>query len=83
MKLTYVIPTKPSRSFVRGDIVDVMDREGLVISTRRVVRAGKRVAVTDCGRRWNQNGYWIGENGSWPFPWIKHSRRKSLPSRPT
>lgn len=77
MTLTYVVPTKPSRPFVRGDFVDVMNRDGRRLSTRRVKRAGKRIVVTDCERRWEQsNGYWVGETGSFPFPWIRHSRRK-------
>lgn len=78
MTLTYVRPTKPSRPFERGDFVDVMDRLGNRSETRKVVRAGKYVVLTDCGRRWDQRGFWRGENGSWPFPWIRHSRRKAV-----
>jgi hypothetical protein len=75
--LTYVIPTTPSRPFVVGDLVDVMSRDGKRASTVRVMRAGKRTIKTRCGRTWMQNGYWKGENGSWPFPWVRHSRRKT------
>lgn len=78
LTLTYVMPTKPSRPFVRGDIVDVMDREGKRMSTRKVVRVQGHWVVTDCQRMWTQNGYWVGSAGTWPFPWIKHSRRKSI-----
>ena len=77
MTLTYVLPTKPSRQFVRGDLVDVMDREGHRMSTRKVVRVQRHWVVTDCKRMWTQDGYWVGDTGTWPFPWIRHSRRKS------
>lgn len=75
--MTYVQPTKPSRPFKRGDLVDAMDREGNRMSTVRVVRAGKRIVRTSCGRTWSQRGWWIGEQ-EWPFPWIRHSRRKDV-----
>jgi hypothetical protein len=78
MTLTYVVPTNPRRAFKRGDIVDVMDRECKRMSSQRVTFARKNFIVTECGRHWNQDGWWIGENGTWPFPWIKHSRRKSI-----
>ena len=75
--LTYVVPAKPSRPFVVGDLVDVMDRDGRYVSTHRVVRVSKSTCRTDCRRTWMQkNGYWKGESGSWPFPWIRHSRRR-------
>jgi hypothetical protein len=79
--LTYVVPTTPSRPFERGDFVDVMDRDGRRESTRKVVYAGPQVVRTDCGRRWDQRGYWIGENRAWPFPWIRHSRKKTSDTR--
>ncbi len=75
--LTYVMPTKPRRPFVKGDFVDVMDREGKRMSTEKVARVHQQHwVITDCGRMWTQNGYWVGDTGTWPFPWIKHSRRK-------
>lgn len=77
MTLTYVAPTKPSRPFKRGDIVDVMDRDGKRLSTYKITHASKRRVLTDCGRSWDQRGWWLGANGSYPFPWIRHSRRKS------
>lgn len=76
MTLTYSVPPKPSRPFAVGDLVDVMDREGLHLSTRRVVRAGKHTCKTNCGRTWMQTGWLKATNGVWPFPWIRHSRRK-------
>lgn len=76
--MTYVRPTKPSRPFVVGDLVDVMDRDGRRLSTRRVVRVSRSTCKTDCGRTWMQNGYWKGESGEWPFPWIRHSRRRVI-----
>lgn len=75
---TYVVPSKPSRPFVRGDFVDVMDRDGIRMETRRIVRANKRRVLTDCGRAWSQAGWWIGADRSYPFPWIRHSRRNAV-----
>ena len=76
MALIYRVPAKPSRPFVVGDLVDVMDSEAQVLSTRRVVRAGKYTCKTNCGRTWMQTGWFKATNGVWPFPWIRHSRRK-------
>lgn len=78
MTLTYVLPTTPRRPFAKGDFVDVMDREGARLSTQQVVLIDGHWVVTCCGRMWTQKGYWVGDTGTWPFPWIKHSRRKSL-----
>lgn len=76
MSFTFVVPTVPSRPFVKGDIVDTMDREGKRMETVKVLRAGPRVVKTSCGRTWTQDGYYLGHQ-AWPFPWIRHSRRKT------
>lgn len=75
MSLTYVVPTAPSRPFAVGDLVDVMDREGKRMSTTRVMRAGPKIIKTRCKRTWSPRGWYVG-HGEWPFPWIRHSRRK-------
>lgn len=80
MALTYELPTRPSRPFKRGDLVDTMNRDHSYMETVRVVRASSRSATTDCGRRWDQSGWWISETCAWPFPWIRHSRRKRTTS---
>lgn len=76
-ELTYVVPTKPRRPFNRGDLVDVMDREGTKLYVAAVVRAGPKIARTNCGRRWTQDG-WRLRDRAYPFPWIKHSRSKKV-----
>lgn len=76
MDLQYTIPKPILKPLKRGDLVDVMSRDGMRLSTRRVVRAGPRVVVTDCTRRWRAtDGRWIGDR-VYPFPWIRRSRRK-------
>jgi hypothetical protein len=77
VSLTYIPPTRPSRPFKTGDIVDTMDREHGRMETVKVVRATRYYVRTSCGRRWTYLGYWVGENGVWPFPWIRHSRKKT------
>lgn len=69
--LEYVPPTPPPRPFAKGDVVEVLDREGRVLSRQDVTRAGPRVVRTGCGRRWRQDGWWIGEERAWPFPSIR------------
>ena len=70
--LTYVEPTPPMRPFKKGDKVEVLDRDGSVLSRRTVIRAGKRVAVTECSRRWRQaDGWFIGSTAAHPFPSIR------------
>ena len=76
MTLTYIPPTKPSRPFKVGDIVDTMDREHNRMGTVKVVRAGPRIVKTSCGRTWSPRGWYVGHN-EWPFPWIRHSRKKT------
>lgn len=53
----------PARPFVHGETVSIIDSRGDVVGTERVKRAGKKVIVTKCGRRWRaSDGLWIGED---------------------
>jgi hypothetical protein len=83
--MTYVIPDKPVRPFDKGDIVDVMSREGIVLkAATRIVKKqtiktfiGKAhitVFIED-GRQFDaKTGHWVGTEGSYPFPWIRYSK---------
>jgi hypothetical protein len=75
---TYYYPTRPRRPFSKGDFVDVMTGEHNRLSTRRIVKVRKSSVVTDCGRRWTQRGWWRGDARDWPFPWIRHSRHRTV-----
>jgi hypothetical protein len=72
--ITYKPPKRLRKPFVRGQMVEVCDRDLNPERTqRKIVRVGKLITVTDCGRRWRtSDGWWIGENGTWPFPSIRH-----------
>jgi len=61
-----------NRPFVKGDEVVILDSRAIACGKQRVVRANSKVVVTDCGREWRQgDGWWIGNNGTWPFPTIE------------
>jgi len=72
--MTYLTPTKPKKRFKRGDAVQVMNGDHSVCGdNHRVVRAGKKVVRIEDGRRYRaSDGWWIGSNGIWPFPWLRH-----------
>lgn len=70
MSLTYKVPEPPGRPFRKGDIVETLDRNGGVMGTEVVVYAGPKIVRTKDGRRWNQDGWWVGEI-AWPFPSIR------------
>jgi hypothetical protein len=73
---TYKMPPPIMRPFQRGEMVNVRDSQLEVIGVQKVVRAGKRVVRTDCGRSWEAtSGWWIGEFQAWPFPSIGHQGR--------
>lgn len=72
--LTYVPAEAPARPFKVGDLVDVIDREGKVMSTREVTKKEDSDVLTDCGRWWTRSGWWIGDCRAWPFPTIRHSQ---------
>lgn len=73
--MTYKEPVKPKRPFRRGDAVQVMNRDHTVCGGPYMVKSvTKKVATIEDGRKYQQaNGYWIGENGAWPFPWLRHA----------
>lgn len=74
MTLTYKVPKPPKTPFQRGEMVEVLDREHKVISTQKVIYAGKRIVRTACGRRWDaKSGWWIGDE-AWPFPSIRKAK---------
>lgn len=74
MTLTYKRPKKPQTPFKRGQLVEVCDRDLTTMSVVKVVYAGKRITRLADGRRFEtETGWWVGENGSWPFPSIRHS----------
>lgn len=73
MTLTYTPPRPPDRPFKTGQLVEVCDRDLSPMSVVKVHRAGKRVVRLVDGRRFGAvDGWWIGENGTWPFPSIRH-----------
>ena len=75
MSLTYVVPEKPFRSFVKGDIVDVMSREGSVLSAEIQITGAAResVFIADGRQFLAESGWWVGETDSYPFPWLRHT----------
>lgn len=76
MSITYKPPLQIRRPFVRGEIVEVVDRNLLMMERERVVYAGPRVVRLAGGRRFRaSDGWWIGESGTWPFPSIRHARK--------
>lgn len=70
--LYYTPPVKPSRAFRKGDKVLILSREHTVIGEHVVTRAGPMIVRTDCGRRWDQRGWWCDEEMAYPFPSIVH-----------
>lgn len=75
VSLTYIEPEVPAKPFAKGDAVQVMDREGNVLSTRKIVRVRKTFVQTDCNREWTPEGLFSGvRREGIPFPWIRHAR---------
>lgn len=83
--MTYVVPDNPERPFDKGDLVDVMSREGTILTAKtRIVRKktlkkfiGKARATVfiEDGREFSaESGWWVGTVDSYPFPWIRHSK---------
>ena len=77
MTLYYKVPKPIKTPFVTGEIVEVCDRKMNVMSLEKVKRAGPKVVALVGGRRFRaSDGYWIGDTGCWPFPSIRHARKK-------
>lgn len=75
--MTYKVPRPIRRPFETGEIVEVCDRDLLVMSCEKVARAGKRVVRLEHGRTFRaSDGWYIGNHGTWPFPSIRHKRGK-------
>ena len=81
-ELTY----KPSESLPNlriGDLVEILDRKGEVIDTKKVTKIAKRYIKTECGRQWTIDfGEWIAafhgnKPESYPFPSIRRSGARS------
>lgn len=68
---TYHVPDPPTRPFRRGQMVTVVDSQGLELSEVKVTRGGK-IVQTSCGRWWTPDGWRWSEGRRWPFPTIKH-----------
>lgn len=71
--MSYILPPPIPRPFNRGDLVLVMNGDHTVCSGgHKVVYVGKKVVRIEDGRRYRaSDGWWIGSNGIWPYPWIK------------
>lgn len=71
--MTYIEPPPLPRPFVRGDTVQVMNRDHTPCQgVHRVVYAGKKVVRIEDGRRYRAtDGWWIGDTAAWPFPWLR------------
>lgn len=67
----YVPAEPPPRPFKKGDRVEVLDREHTVLSVVSVQKVTRTRVVTDCGRWWNLEGCWLGEDGAYQWPSIR------------
>lgn len=74
MSCKYIKPTAPDRPFKKGDFVEVMNGDHSICGgPYRVTHAVKSFARIADGREFRQSdGYWIGNNGAYPFPWLRH-----------
>lgn len=71
--MTYVEPDPLTRPFKKGDIVQVMNSDGSVCGDdHKVVYVGKKVVRIEDGRKYRAtDGWWIGNHGAYPFPWLR------------
>lgn len=73
MTLYYTPPEPPTTPFVTGQMVEVCDRDLKSMGQVKVKRAGPRVVTLVDGRQFRAtDGWWIGDDQSWPFPSIRH-----------
>lgn len=73
--LTYKVPLSFRKPFKTGEVVEVCDRDLISMSDVKIKRAGKKVIRLVDSRTFRaSDGWWIGENGTWPFPSIRHKR---------
>lgn len=67
-------PSKPPpRPFRVGDVVELVDGQGLACGTKRIIRIQATTVRTDCGRTYTKDGRWYSDRRAWPFPWIRLS----------
>jgi hypothetical protein len=72
---TYRVPEPIGLQFTKGEFVEVCDRDLSVMSIKKVIYAGKSVVRIADNRRFRaSDGWWIGRNGIWPFPSIRHQK---------
>lgn len=69
--LTYQVVDAPAPPFRTGETVHVHDRTGLALGAVQIIKVTAKKIVTDCGREWTRDGWWIGESQAWPFPTIR------------
>lgn len=76
--LTYRVPPKIIKPFAVGEIVAICDRDGAIISRAKVKTAGKKVIrlASDLRSFRASDGYWIGEDGFYPFPSLRRLTSK-------
>jgi hypothetical protein len=56
---TFLPAARPPRDFLIGDRVEVVDRNGKVLSAQTVTKLHRQTVKTDCGRRWTKaEGRW-------------------------
>lgn len=71
--LYYTPPEPVRRPFKSGEVVEVCDRDLEPMSQVKIKRAGKQVIRLVDGRRFRAfDGWYMGSNGTWPFPSIRH-----------
>jgi hypothetical protein len=68
---TYQPNIAPKRPFRRGDVVELVDSQGFVCGTKKIVRIQATTVKTDCGRTYMKDGRWYSDRRPWPFPWIR------------
>ncbi len=78
MTLTYKVPPKLRKPFVAGQFVEVCDRNHDVMSVVKVVYAGKRIVRLNDGRTFRATDGWYVGLEAWPFPSIRHPRKKAV-----
>ena len=72
MDLTYKEFDPPSHPFKMGDVVVVVDREGVALSEQKIAKVLAKTVKTACGREWTKDrGWYVGDTRAWPFPTIR------------
>lgn len=69
-KLEY-IPANNTRPFRAFERVQVLNRDGQVLSTTVVSSVQKKKVTTGDGREWSLSGLWFDGQRCWTFPTIR------------